>query len=134
MLNIPDSLQTAMWAELKNSNTLDNIGLHLDSVRLNEVSEMSLEQYSWCAYVSASCHTQEDLIKAKALDVDFIVLSPVQKTASHPDAVPLGWKGFEEYAQSCDFPVYALGGVEPDDIDVARVHGAQGIAGIRYGW
>ena len=31
-------------------------------------------------------------------------------------------------------PIYAIGGLQPDDIPTARAHGAQGIAAIRGLW
>jgi len=130
MLNIPEALRLSMLDELNNNKT----GMHLDSSRLNGEDSAFRQQQSWCKYVSASCHTVADIEKAKNLGADFIVLSPVQKTSSHPEATPLGWQSFSEYVKDCDFPVYALGGVTPDDIKLAQQHGGQGIAGISYAW
>ncbi len=31
-------------------------------------------------------------------------------------------------------PIYAIGGLGVDDVDIARAHGAQGIAAIRGLW
>jgi 8-oxo-dGTP diphosphatase len=36
-----------------------------------------------------------------------------------------------ELVREARLPVYALGGVGPDDLDRARAAGAQGVAGIR---
>jgi 8-oxo-dGTP diphosphatase len=43
----------------------------------------------------------------------------------------MGWQGFTELARLAHMPVYALGGMTPDDLPHARSCGAQGIAGIR---
>ncbi len=43
---------------------------------------------------AASCHQQEELVRAGALGLDFAVLGAVAPTPTHPDAVPLGWDGF----------------------------------------
>ena len=80
--------------------------------------------------LTASCHTLEDIKQAEKLDIDFILLSAVLKTKSHPDAVTLGWYEFKQLANQTYLPVYALGGVEREDLAVARYHGAQGVAGI----
>ena len=76
---------------------------------------------------SASCHNQEELKQAEALDVDYAFLSPVQKTQSHPNAVTLGWREFGKLVSAVGYPIYALGGMKDDDLKSAREKGAQGI-------
>ena len=73
-------------------------------------------------------------LHASALDVDFAVLGPVLATPTHPDAPPLGWKGFAAAVANTRVPVYALGGLEPDDLATAIAHGAHGIAMRRNAW
>jgi 8-oxo-dGTP diphosphatase len=84
--------------------------------------------------VGASCHGPEELARAVEHDLDFAVLSPVHATASHPKAPPLGWTRFGDWVAATPLPVYALGGVGPDDLERARAHGARGVAGIRAFW
>ena len=84
--------------------------------------------------VAASCHNQEELDRAGELGLDFAVLSPVQATATHPDATPLGWGRFRQLVSSAVLPVYALGGVNQANIAVARENGGQGISAIRGLW
>jgi 8-oxo-dGTP diphosphatase len=84
--------------------------------------------------VAASCHARDDLVHASALQVDFVVLGPVAATPTHPDARPLGWRGFADAAAGARVPVYALGGMTPTDLDTAIAHGAHGIAMRRYAW
>jgi thiamine monophosphate synthase len=43
----------------------------------------------------------------------------------------LSWAGFAALANIAEMPVYALGGVACDDLDLAKTHGAYGVAGIR---
>ncbi|HET7162808.1 MAG TPA: thiamine phosphate synthase, partial [Rhodanobacteraceae bacterium] len=104
------------------------VGVHLKAAQLRELSERPLPRDAW---VGASCHDAGELELAAALDVDFATLSPVSATASHPDAAPLGWERFAQLVTAACLPVYALGGVGPDDLDLARASGAQGVAGIR---
>src|SRR5690625_5628807 len=68
------------------------------------------------------------------MGVDYVTLSPVEPTASHPDAEPLGWPRFAELVELARVPVYALGGMSSAHIAQARSVGAQGIAGMRFGW
>ncbi len=84
--------------------------------------------------VGASCHDRDELDRATAFDANFAVLGPVQATASHPDAPPLGWKRFSQLVDAACLPVYALGGIGPGDLGRARAAGAQGVAGISAFW
>ena len=62
------------------------------------------------------------------------MLGPVRPTASHPGAAVLGWEGFAALRAHCALPIYALGGLDMDDLATARDHGAQGIAAIAGLW
>lgn len=104
------------------------IGVHLKAAQLRELRERPLPRTCW---VGASCHDAEELDLAATLDADFATLSPVHATTSHPAAKPLGWEHFARLVADARLPVYALGGVGPDDLDRARAAGAQGVAGIR---
>jgi 8-oxo-dGTP diphosphatase len=104
-------------------------GVHLDSGRLESLSERP--NVKW---MSASCHSQQQLAQAQKLGADFVMLSPVAATASHPDTVPLGWEKFQSLAEQVSCPVFALGGMSPDDLPQAFAHGAQGVAAIRALW
>ncbi|MCC6212666.1 MAG: Nudix family hydrolase [Burkholderiales bacterium] len=84
--------------------------------------------------VAASCHTVEELGHAMAIGLDFVVLGPVKPTASHPGAPTLGWEGFRRIAEGASIPVYAIGGLAPEDLDEARRAGAHGLAMIRGSW
>ena len=106
-------------------------GVHLTAARLAACRERPLPPPF---LVAASCHDTEDLRRAAAVEADFAVLSPVLPTASHPGASTLGWERFAALAAAALLPVYALGGVGPDDLDTARRHGGHGIAGISAFW
>jgi 8-oxo-dGTP diphosphatase len=82
----------------------------------------------------ASCHNQQELAHAAKLGLDYAVLSPVQITLSHADANPLGWNSFNTLIQDYPIPVFALGGMQLQDLHTARLHGAHGIAMQRAAW
>lgn len=102
-------------------------GVHLSAAQLRELNERPLP---FGQLVGASCHDPDELALASALGCDFATLSPVESTASHPDAPPLGWPRFAKWAENASLPVYALGGLGPADLPTARMHAAQGVAGI----
>ncbi|MBB4818801.1 8-oxo-dGTP diphosphatase [Pseudomonas alcaligenes] len=85
-------------------------------------------------WLAASCHSAEELELATEMGVDFVTLSPLQATQTHPDAHPLGWGAAQEMIRRFNKPVFLLGGVGPDDLPRAWQTGAQGVAGIRAFW
>ena len=83
---------------------------------------------------AASCHVAADITRAAALGLDFVVLGPVCATTTHPDAALLGWAGFRALAANAHLPVYALGGLQPEDLSQALSCGAHGLAMVRGAW
>jgi 8-oxo-dGTP diphosphatase len=55
-------------------------------------------------------------------------------TPTHPGAPTLGWSGFAACIQDNTIPVYALGGMCPEDLPKARQFGAHGVAMLRGAW
>ena len=106
-------------------------GLHLRAAQLSVFDRDALP--AGCA-LSASCHTLDDLRHAERLACDFAFLGSVQATDSHPEGPILGWTGFSALREHVGLPIYAIGGLDPADIGIARAHGAQGIAAIRSLW
>jgi 8-oxo-dGTP diphosphatase len=106
-------------------------GLHLTSSALAATHQRPLAPHHWLA---ASCHNPQELDKALAIGADFALLSPVAKTRSHPDASPLGWERFAEMVRDLPLPVFALGGMTADHLEIAQQQGGQGIAAISGLW
>ncbi|VAW55463.1 hypothetical protein MNBD_GAMMA05-2491 [hydrothermal vent metagenome] len=129
MLNVPaDSIE---WVH---SNRIEFDGYHLDSKTLISLCTDTINIHDNGKLLSASCHNEEELQYAIKLKADFVVLSPVQKTASHPEMAALGWQTFSDMIEQISVPVYALGGVAEQDIELAWKHGAQGVAAISAFW
>ena len=73
-------------------------GVHLSSQRLNvcdSLAQVRSEQRIHNIkhfYIGASCHSAAEIKKACQLGCDYILLSPVKKTISHPQAKPIGYQ------------------------------------------
>ena len=106
-------------------------GVHLSSSRLLALKERPLDSRH---LVGASCHDRLELEHACAMDLDFVAVSPVRETTSHPGVKALGFSGLRDLSELSVLPVYALGGMAETDLDTAFEHGAQGIAAIRGLW
>ncbi len=110
------------------ARTVGADGVHLSSGRL-----MQCAQRPDFAWVAASCHDADELARAVALGADFVQLSPVLPTASHPHDPGIGWREFSRLVERLPVPVFALGGMQPQMLATACEHGAHGIALLR-GW
>lgn len=106
-------------------------GLHLSSNRLHQLNTRPIASDSW---LSAACHSYKDIQQAEKIGVDFIHLSPVKSTETHPEYPALGWEQFSHWVKSAKIPVFALGGMSDSDIDQAIDCGGQGIAAIGHYW
>jgi len=112
-------------------NAIEGAGLHLTSRRLLGLSSRPIVEGRW---LSASCHNSEELAHAERIGVDFVFLSPVLETPSHPGAEILGWEKLESLVTKANIPVYALGGMKKADVGQAQQVGCQGVAGISEFW
>jgi len=108
-------------------------GWHLTARQLREYAANG-RPFPAERWLAASCHNAEELALAAQMGVDFVTLSPVEATRSHPEATPLGWARATELLQSFDRPAFLLGGLSRQDLACARQAGAQGVAGIRGLW
>ncbi len=124
MLNLHDT-----YRESLDLDAIEYAGFHADSKMLNSMTQAVAGQL-----FSASCHNSEELKQAMRFNADFVVLSPVQKTSSHPDMDAMGWQKFSELIENVPLPVFALGGVSEKDIERAWQQGAQGISAISALW
>jgi len=106
-------------------------GVHLTARRLMQLQRRPLDS---SYLVAASCHSLEEVAHAGRLGLDFIVVSPVRGTASHPGTPPLGLDGLRSLCEAAVMPAYALGGMQESDIESVWQCGAQGIAAIRGLW
>ncbi|MEW8497436.1 MAG: thiamine phosphate synthase, partial [Candidatus Thiodiazotropha taylori] len=105
-------------------------GLHLTAHQLQSLSRRPAA----AKLIGASCHRLEEVKMAERVGLDYVLLSPVQKTTTHPQADTLGWPRFSELVDQVNLPVYALGGLCAEDLPKAVSRGAQGIAAISAFW
>lgn len=120
-----------MHADWRLAGVLGLDGVHLPAALAAGLSERPLPADRW---LGVSCHDAAELAQALRIGADFATLSPVYETPGHAQATPLGWEGFADLVAAAALPVFALGGLEADDVDAARMSGAQGIAAIRALW
>ena len=119
-----------------NGRTSDFDADYFDGVHLPfyEAKKLNARPVKKTHLFSVSCHNKEEIEHANLIDPDFVYLSPINKTMSHPNLDSLGWFEAEKIAATSKKPVYALGGVSIADAPRAIEKGFQGIAGITTFW
>ena len=120
-------------SDAKLAQQLGADGVHLPSKNLMQLREKP-DNLPKGFLLAASCHNALELAHAQKLGLDFVVLSPVNITKSHQDAVILGWQKFAQLIENIEIPVYALGGMTLSDLPDALSCGARGIALQRAIW
>lgn len=115
----------------KNENNAPFAGVQLSSSALFKYDTRPISHDYW---LGASTHNWQEIEQALKIGADFILLSPVQATATHPDMPALGWEVFAEITQKLPVPVFALGGMDKYSIATAKLYGGQGVAAISAFW
>jgi 8-oxo-dGTP diphosphatase len=105
-----------------------------DGVHLTAADLAMLRQRPEFGWVGASVHSNAEIERAAALQLDFVAAGPVLPTPTHPHYPPLGWGGFASVIANSGLPVYALGGMRMSDLARAMCHGAHGIASLSAVW
>ena len=104
-------------------------GIHYNSIDLHKFCVQKNDLLTR----SASCHTQDDIIKANELNLDFIILSPIiiSKSSSYEAK---GWNNFKKLSSIANMPVFALGGIHDNHMDECNFNNGYGLAGISNFW
>ena len=107
------------WIALKSGAD----GIHLPANQL-----MDMHTRPCTKLLSVSCHNAGELAHAATLRANFVSLSPVRSTPTHPDISGMGWGKFADLTNGLSMPVYALGGLDFNYLETAMHHHAYGIA------
>jgi thiamine-phosphate pyrophosphorylase len=80
-------------------------------------------------FIGASVHSREEAQDAERGDADFIVFGPVYFTPSKAAfGAPQGVPALKKIVAITRLPVYAIGGIKPDNIQEVRIAGVKGVA------
>ena len=87
--------------------------------------------------VGVSCHSATAAVRAARGGADYVTVSPIFHTRTHPDAEPAGIDVLRLAAERSGLPVLALGGLTPPRARIARIvgaHGAAAVSGLLFAW
>lgn len=105
------------------------LGIPALHMPLDALGKMSSEERKEFEVLGASCHSVEDVLRAKALGCDYVTAGHVYATDCKPGLPP---RGADFLAEVCGpaapMPVFALGGLTPARAPEVRRAGAAGFA------
>jgi len=100
-----------MHSQADIAKAVDADGVHVKAASITEIPDIRT-YLGENAFISASCHNEEELVLAEKLGANFVFLSPVFPTQSHPGTACLGVEKFLQLSKQVSIPVLALGGIE----------------------
>jgi thiamine-phosphate pyrophosphorylase len=103
-------------------------GVHLPE---NACSAKALRTFAPGLIYGCSVHSTAALRIAEESDADYLIFSPVFDTPSKRKyGAPQGLKKLGELCQATSLPVFALGGITPQNAAHCMAEGAYGVAGL----
>jgi thiamine-phosphate pyrophosphorylase len=115
--------------DIETALAFEGVGLHLPEVAIPTSQARQLLGDE--RVLGRSCHDLDGALAAMEGGADYVTLSPLFATRSHPQATPLGPEKFARLRAAIPGPVLALGGINSDNIPIAMQAGADGVALIR---
>ena len=90
----------------------------LQHIRLKDMNFINLK--------GASVHSVEEAVEAEKMGVDYVTAGHIFATSCKPDLAPRGLDFLREVCESVKIPVYAIGGINPQNISQVARAGAGG--------
>jgi thiamine-phosphate pyrophosphorylase len=79
--------------------------------------------------IGASTHSMKEALAAEAAGADFILFGPIYFTPSKAAyGNPQGLERLQEAVEKISLPVYAIGGIKPENVAAVKATGARGVA------
>ena len=104
---------------------LNHPAIHLPMAVLRTLSE---EDRRWFHVLGASCHSVEEALEAQRLGCTYITAGHIFPTECKADVPARGLQFLREVCQAVSIPVYALGGITPENRMACLKTGAAGTA------
>lgn len=94
---------------------------------LHVLKEMTEEEKSRFIEIGASCHSVSDAVFAEKSGCTYITAGHVFETDCKKGVTPRGLEFLRNVCESVSIPVYAIGGISPENAESALNSGAKGV-------
>lgn len=103
-------------------------GIHISQTSFYNLRGWRHKMNNWI--ITAAAHDFKRLLEIKNHDLTAALYSPVFNTTSHPKQQPIGPMLFAKHVNTFTHPIYALGGINKNNINQLKHIDIVGIAGI----
>ena len=105
------------------------LDLGIKSIHLPLTVLKGLDEESRSAFqqLGASCHSLEDVREAEQLGCTYVTLGHIFATDCKPGLPPRGLELLRTVCSAASIPVYAIGGISPENAAACREAGAAGV-------
>lgn len=103
-------------------------GIHHIHLPMRKFLALTDEQRAAFDMIGVSTHTVEEAIAAEKLGADYVITSHIFPTDCKMGVPPRGLTHLHDVCEAVSIPVYALGGIHPDNADLCFEQGAAGVA------
>lgn len=94
---------------------------------MNKLKAMTVEEKACFELIGASCHSAEEVACAQELGCGYVTAGHVFQTDCKRGLEPRGLDFLREACRAADIPVYAIGGVNAENIGSVIAAGAAGV-------
>lgn len=105
----------------------DGVHLGQDDISLKTAREILGDEF----IIGISTHCPDDAVGAQNGGADYIGVGPVFKTPTKPGRIPVGLEYVKWASENINIPFFAIGSIEPDNIDEVIKVGASRVAVVR---
>lgn len=102
--------------------------LHLPLYKLIENPDIKQNT----SLLGVSVHSVDEALKAQNLGADYIIAGHIFNTACKPDLPARGLEFLQNICQNVNIPVYAIGGITPQNEHLVLNTGASGVCMMQY--
>jgi len=101
-------------------------GLHLSDAETEKAGRYRAKPW----LLTAAAHSAHAVLRAHLSGAHAVLLSPIFATQSHTDRAPLGLARLRTIARTSPIPIYALGGIDAENVERLKNIPLAGIAAI----
>lgn len=98
-------------------------GIHMSMPMLRRISQKDTQCLEM---IGASVHSVDEAVEAEQWGVDYVIAGHIFETSCKPDLSPRGLDFLREVCESVKIPVYAIGGINAENIGQIMQTGADG--------
>lgn len=115
------------------SDMAADLGAEALQLPLPELRRMEEGKKARYRELGASCHSIADAVEAEGLGCTYIIAGHIFETDCKKGVPPRGLDFLSEVCRAVKIPVYAIGGIQKDNIASVRAAGARGGC-VMSGW